>query len=130
MVWFITGLRHETIRLAKKQERLREHELFILNKRLSGNDEDELTEMLDTIADPSNTIIEVENLIFLQEALSLLTPRQQQIIKAIIMEEQTESVVAIKLGISQSAVHQVKERALNQLKKHFVLDKPTIRSFL
>ncbi|MCS5697285.1 hypothetical protein [Desulfofundulus thermocisternus] len=30
MAWFITGLRHEAIRLAKKQKRLRERELLIL----------------------------------------------------------------------------------------------------
>ena len=125
MAWFITGLRHEAIRLAKKHKRLQDHELLILNNRLSQNMEDDATEMLDTIVDTNDALMEIENSIFLQEALSLLTPKQQKVIRATVLEGQTENEVAIKLRISQPAVNQMKERALNKLKKHFVLDKST-----
>jgi len=117
MAWFITGLRHEAIRLAKKQKRLREHELLILNSPLSQDTEDEETEKLDTIAAADDILAEVENSLFLQEALSLLTPQQQKVITAIVLEERTEQEVAIELGMSQPAVHQMKERALNRLRK-------------
>ncbi len=125
MAWFITGLRHEAIRLAKKHKRLQDHELLILHNRLSQNMEDDATEMLDTIVDTNDALMEIENSIFLQEALSLLTPKQQKVIRATVLEGQTENEVAIKLRISQPAVNQMKERALNKLKKHFVLDKST-----
>lgn len=39
MAWFLTGLRHEAIRLAKKHKRLQEHELLILNDLLSQDAE-------------------------------------------------------------------------------------------
>jgi len=127
MTWFVTGLRHEAIRLAKKHKRLQEHELLILNDLFSQDAEDEMTEMLDTVAAKNDTLTEVEDAIFLQEALSLLTPQQQKIIAATILQERTEQEVAEELGMSQPAVHQMKERALNRLRKHFVLDEPTAK---
>ncbi|MGS0763623.1 sigma-70 family RNA polymerase sigma factor [Syntrophomonas curvata] len=125
LAWFITGLNHEAIRLAKKYKRLREHEPLILNSPMSQDYEDEVTDMLDTIADANDIFLEVENSIFLQEALSLLTPQQQKVITATVLEGRPENEAATRLGISQPAVHQMKARALNKLKKHFVLDKPT-----
>lgn len=127
MAWFTTGLRHEAIRLAKKHKRLREHELLILNEPISQDAEDEVTEMLDTIAATNDVLWEVENSVFLQEALSLLTPQQQKVIRVTVLEGRPESEAAIRLGMSQPAVHQMKERALNKLRKRFVLDKPTGR---
>lgn len=121
----MTGLRREAIRLAKKHKRLHEHELLILNDPVSQDAEDDVTEMLDTIAAANNVFLEVENAVFLQEALSLLTPRQQKVIAATVLEGRTENEAAQRLGMSQPAVHQMKERALNRLKKHFVLDKST-----
>ncbi|WP_051618280.1 sigma-70 family RNA polymerase sigma factor [Desulfofundulus thermocisternus] len=127
MAWFITGLRHEAIRLAKKQKRLRERELLILNDLFSQDAEDEETERLDTVAAICDTLTAVEDSLFLQEALSLLTPQQQKVIKATILEGHTEQEVAAELGMSQPAVHQMKERALKKLRKHFVLDEPTAK---
>mgnify|MGYP000960425717 FL=1 len=124
MVWFMTGLRREAIRLAKKHKRLREHELLILNDPISQDAEDESTEMIDTIASSNDVFLEVEDSVFLQEALSLLTPQQQKIITATVLEGRPENEAAIRFGMSQPAVHQMKERALKKLKKHFVLDKP------
>lgn len=117
MAWFITGLRHEAIRLAKKQKRLQEHELLILNNPLSLEAEDEETERLDTVAATDDIFSEVEEMIFIQEVLSLLTPQQQKVITVTVLEERTEQEVAIELGMSQPAVHQMKERALKKLRK-------------
>lgn len=117
MAWFITGLRHEAIRLAKKQKRVQEHELLILNNPLSLEAEDEETERLDTVAATDDILSEVEEMIFLQEVLSLLTPQQQKVITATVLEERTEQEVAIELGMSQPTVHQMKERALKKLRK-------------
>ncbi|MEW6274887.1 MAG: sigma-70 family RNA polymerase sigma factor [Bacillota bacterium] len=127
MAWFITGLRHEAIRLAKKHKRLQEHELLILNDLLSQDAEDEATEMLDTIAATDDILAEVEDSVFLEEALALLTPQQQKVITATVLEGYKEQEVAEKLGMSQPAVHQMKERALKRLRKHFVLDEPTAK---
>ncbi|MEW6625089.1 MAG: sigma-70 family RNA polymerase sigma factor [Bacillota bacterium] len=117
VAWFITGLRHEAIRLAKKQKRLQEHELLILNNPLSLEAEDEETERLDTVAATDDIFSEVEEMIFIQEVLSLLTPQQQKVITVTVLEERTEQEVAIELGMSQPAVHQMKERALKKLRK-------------
>ncbi len=127
MAWFVTGLRHEAIRLAKKYKRVQEYELLILNDLLSQDAENEMTEMLDTVAATDDLLAEVEDTVFLQEALALLTPQQQKVITATVLEERTEQEVAEELGMSQPAVHQMKERALNRLRKHFVLDEPTAK---
>ena len=118
MSWFLIGLRHEFFRLAKKNKRLQVSELLILN---DVNADDELTEMLDRVAAPDDIQAEVEDKIFLQEALALLTLQQQTVITATILEERTEQEVADELGMSQPAVHQMKERALKRLRKHYFL---------
>lgn len=84
--------------MAKKHKRLQEHELLILNDLLSQDAEDGITEMLDTIAAPNDTIIKVEESVFLQEALALLTPQQQKVVTATVLEGQTEREVAEQLG--------------------------------
>ncbi|TEB15568.1 RNA polymerase sigma-B factor [Pelotomaculum sp. FP] len=122
MAWFMTGLRREAIRLAKKHKRLREHELLILNDPISQDAEDEVTEMIDTIASSNDVFLEVEDSVFLREALSLLTPQQQKIITATALEERPENEAAIRFGMSQPAVHQMKERALKKLRRHFIED--------
>ena len=127
MAWFMTGLRRESIRLAKKHKRLREHELLILNDPISQDAEDESTEMIDTIASSNDVFLEVEDSVFLQEALSLLTPQQQKIITATALEELPENEAAIRFGMSQPAVHQMKERALKKLRRHFIEDKPKVK---
>ncbi|ADL08940.1 DNA-directed RNA polymerase specialized sigma subunit, sigma24-like protein [Thermosediminibacter oceani DSM 16646] len=75
MAWFITGLRHEAIWLAKKHRRLKEHELLILNNLISQDAKNDETERLDTVAATDNILAEVEEMVFLQETLSLLTPQ-------------------------------------------------------
>ncbi len=122
MAWFMTGLRREAIRLAKKHKRLRKHELLILNDPISQDAEDEVTEMIDTIASSNDVFGEVEDSVFLREALSLLTPQQQKIITATALEGRPENEAAIRFGMSQPAVHQMKERALNKLRRHFIKD--------
>lgn len=124
MAWFITGIRHEAIRLGKKNKRLKEHELLILNDSISQDTDDEVTEMLDTIAAKSDILAAVEDTVFIQEALLLLTLQQQKVLMSTVLEGRTEQEVAEQLKISQPVVHRLKERALKRLKKHFVLDKP------
>ena len=127
MAWFMIGLRRESIRLAKKHKRLREHELLILNDPISQDAEDEVTEMIDTIASSNDVFLEVENSVFLQETLSLLTPQQQKIITATVLEGRPENEAAIRFGMSQPAVHQMKERALKKLRRHFIEDEPKVK---
>ena len=94
--------------MSKKHKRLRDHERLILNDLISKNAEDEVTEMLDTIAAANDTLTEAEDVVFIQEALSLLTPQQQKVIVATVLEECTEQKVAEQLGISQPVVHRLK----------------------
>lgn len=117
----------EAIRLTKKYKRLREHELLILNDLLSHDAEDETIEILDTIAAPDDTLAEVEDSVFLQEALALLTSQQQKVIVATVLEGRTEQEVAEQLGIEQQVVNRLKSRGVKRLKKYFALDEPTAK---
>lgn len=95
-----------------------EHELFILNEQVSRNADDEKVEVIDTLSSPQNSFDEAESSIFLQETLSLLTLQQKKVITATVLEGKTEYEAAKRLGMSQPAVHQMKERALNRLRNH------------
>jgi len=119
MAWLITGLRHEAIRLAKKHKRQQEHELLILNTQVNPDVENNASEKLDFIAAKNDTSSEVE------DALSLLTPQQQKVITAIVLEGRTEQEVAEQLRIAQPVTHRLKKRALQRLRKYFIPDKPT-----
>lgn len=125
--WFLTGLRREAIRLAKKQKRLLEHELLILDELLRKNPEDEELQMLDVLTAKNDTIAEVESTLFLEEVLSLLTPDQKKVINATVLEGFTERELASEMGIARQSVNKLKERALNRLRKHLVLDEPTLQ---
>lgn len=126
LVWILTGLRHEVSRLAKKHRRLKEYELLILDSPVDyGVSDNEEISMIDTLAMAADVLSEAEDSLFIQEVLSLLTPQQQKVITATILEGLTEREVASKLGLSRSAVHSLKKHALSRLQKHFVLDKPT-----
>lgn len=125
MAWFVVGLRNEAIRLAKKHKRLREHELLILNQRLRDDAAGEVVaEMIDTVAANANTLAEVEQNLFVEEMLSLLTPPQKKVIQATILDEVTEQELANEMGVSKQAVSRMKERALKRLRKYLILDKP------
>ena len=125
LAWFITGLRREAIRLAKKYRQLDERELLILDEPMVDQDLPEKLSMLDTIAAAVDVADEVEGSMLVRDVLSLLTPLQRAVITATVLEGATEGETARRLGISQHAVHKMKERALRRLRKYFVLDEPT-----
>jgi RNA polymerase sigma factor (sigma-70 family) len=113
--WYITGIKHEVLRIAKKRQKLKQHEVLILNKPIDDS-EGESIEMIDTIADSSNTVSKIEEKIDIEQVLSHLTFKQQKVIKMIFLQEKTEKEVAEKLRISQPAVHRIKNRALRTMK--------------
>ena len=101
---------------------MREHELPILNEPLrKGGGKN--GEMLDTLVAKSDTLAQAEENIFLQEAFLELTPLQKKVIAGAILEGSTEQEIAQEMEISHQAVHRLKERGLNRLRKRFVLDK-------
>ena len=116
--WFLTGLRHETIRLAKKKKNLRQRELLILNETVTNYAGRQISEMIDTISDEVDTLSKAEESVFIQDTLSVLTKHQKAVIKATILEDATEEQVAKELGVSQPAINMMKKRALDKLKKH------------
>jgi RNA polymerase sigma-B factor len=124
LAWFITGLRREAIRLAKKYRQLDERELLILDEPMVDQDLSEKLSMLDTIAAAVDVAAEAEGSVLVQDALSLLTQLRRAVITATVLEGATEGEGAARLGMSQQAIHRVKERALSRLRKYFVLDKP------
>ena len=81
--------------------------------------------MLDAVAAITDTFAEVQDSIFVEEAFSLLTPKQQKVIRTTVLAETTEREVANEMGVSKQAVNRIKERALKRLRKKLVLDEPT-----
>lgn len=123
--WFLTGLRHEAIRLAKKHKKMRQQELFILNEQVrNDHGDDDFCFMSDRLIADSDTPAEAEERIFLHEAFLLLTALQKRIIVETILEGATEMEIAKRMNISHQAVSRIKERGLKRLRKQFVLDKP------
>lgn len=122
--WFITGLSREAIRLTKKYKGLQEKELLILNDQVRKEEGGGgLGELVDTLAAKSDTYAEAEENIFMQEAFLVLTPLQKEVIVGIVLEGRTEQEVAREIGITRQAVHRLKERGLNRLRKKFILDR-------
>lgn len=78
--------------------------------------------MLDAIPALVDVPGEAEGMVFVQEALLLLTPQEQRVVQATILDGFTEREAAKKLGISQPVLHRAKERALNKLRKALVLN--------
>ena len=122
LAWIETGMRREAVRLAKKRRRLKEHEFLILDGPADVSDGK--VAMVDTIAAAVDVSGEAEGSVFVQDALSLLTPLQREVITATVLAGDTEKEAAVRLGISQQAVHRVKKRALSRLREYFVLDEP------
>lgn len=120
--WFITGLRREAVRLAKKQKRLQQNEQLILNASLQKDSESEIEELVEILAAKYHSLSEIENKLFLQEALSLLTEMQKIVIIETILEGYSEQEVAKQLGISQPVVHRMKKRGLKRLRKHYTFE--------
>jgi RNA polymerase sigma factor (sigma-70 family) len=112
VAWFVTGIRQEGARLARKREILRQRELLILNAPAEEDGED----MLYLLAAHSDTASEAEYHVFLETALSLLTPKQRTVIIATVIQGVPEHVLAEQLGITQQAVHRLKSRALKRLR--------------
>lgn len=81
--------------------------------------------MVDTIAAEVDVSSKAEESVLVQDALSSLTSLQKEVIVATVLEGATEKRTAMRLGMSQQAIHKVKERALNRLRKYFILDEPT-----
>lgn len=79
-------------------------------------DGDKLT-MIDVIPAAVDVPGEAEGMVFVREALLLLTPQEQRVVKATILDGFTEREASKELGISQPVVHRAKERALNKLRK-------------
>jgi RNA polymerase sigma factor (sigma-70 family) len=75
--------------------------------------------MLDAIPAAVDVPGEAEGMVFVQEALLLLTPQEQRVVQATILDGSTEREAAKELGISQPVVHRAKDRALNKLRQYF-----------
>jgi len=115
-----TVIENAAKKIAKKQARVREHELLVLNKQIGEDADDSATEMIDTIASSNNTSAKAEESAFIQDALALLTPLQQKVVLSTVLHDQKEKEVAEELGISQPAVHHIKRRALQKIRKHLI----------
>jgi RNA polymerase sigma-B factor len=111
--WYITGIKREALKIAKKQQCLKKREMLILNRPICDQEGDSI-EMIDTIADVNNVVLKIEEKINIEQVLLHLTLKQQQVIKMIFYQEMTEKETAEKLGISQPAVHNIKKQSIKK----------------
>lgn len=116
IAWFCIGLRREASRLAKRHRRLKNRELLILDAPRWNNENDD-TIMADTIPSTVDVFKKAEETLFIRDLLSALTPLQKKVVVATVLVGTTEREVALKLGMSQVAIHQLKVRALSKLRK-------------
>lgn len=117
--YFTTVIENATKKLGKKQQKLKENEMLTLNQRISEDIEDVATEKVDMLISKNDTLKQVEQSLFIEEALSLLTPQQQKVIITTVLKDQKERYVAEEMDISQQAIQQIKKRALNRLEEYF-----------
>ncbi len=113
--WFNTSLSRETIKLAKKHERIKQNELLILNAPIQNSDNDS-EELLDVIQ-LSHNILETtvcENLMT-KKILSVLTERQRIVIILNIIYGYSESEIAKMLNVSQPSIHKSKASAVEKI---------------
>jgi len=113
--WYITGIKRKAYKITKKQQNLKQHEVLILNKSVDDM-EGNSVEMIDIVADCDNVVAKIEDRINIEQMLSHLTLKQQQLIKMIFFQELTEKRAAERLGISQPAANKIKNRALKKIK--------------
>lgn len=117
--YFTTVLENATKKLGKKQKKLKENELLLLNQRIGEDTKNELTEKIDMLVSTDDISQQVEQSFFIEEALSLLTSQQQRVVTETVLKDRKEQDVAKEMGISQPAIHHIKNRALEKLRKHY-----------
>jgi len=117
--WYLTGIKRKASKIAKKQQNLKRHEMLILNKSVNDT-EGNSVEMIDIVADCNNMVSKIEDKINIEQVLSHLTFKHQQVIRMIFFQELTEKGAAEKLGISQPAANKIKNRALKKMKKYMM----------
>ena len=69
------------------------------------------------------TDIRIIDHVALQEAWRTLTPREQDVITATIIEGQSQVSVAHRLGVSSPRIHQIQARALARLRDALTEDR-------
>jgi len=120
VAWAAIGIRHEAIRLAKKESIRKRREALILDAPAPPNqDGAQGSRIIDGIAASDNIEEEVLGRVTIEEALDMLTPAQKQVIKAVIIRGLPERKVAEALRISQPTVNRLKQAALRRLRPCF-----------
>ncbi|TEB14062.1 RNA polymerase sigma factor SigB [Pelotomaculum sp. FP] len=93
---------------------------MLLNGPTPQNTASDKLTMLDSIPAAVDVPGEAEGILFIQEALLLLTPQEQRVVKTTILDGFTEREAAKELRISQPVVHRTKERALKKLRQYLI----------
>lgn len=121
LAWIATGMRHEAIRLSKRNRRRNKHELLILDRPLTNpnNPSEHYGSMTDLIPTVSDTQQEVENRLLTGGALRALTESQRKVIIGVIVQGHTERTIAQSMGISQSMVNRLKHAGLKRIRLDF-----------
>lgn len=91
-----------------------------LNQRI-GHGETEIMDLL--VGEELNLlgdIIEKENNLELKKALSILTPRQRQVIKLFYEEDMSIGDIGVKLGVAYRTVVNTKTRALEKMENYLI----------
>jgi RNA polymerase sigma-70 factor (ECF subfamily) len=88
----------------------------VLDRRSWVISGDELLDLPDGAATPSEALRAKEEQALIEQALTDLSPRDQLVIRLLFFEERGLGTVAKMLGVSEANIHSVKHRALQRLK--------------
>lgn len=115
VAWGIAVLRHAMADIRRRELRLREHELLILDAPVpgSGEDEDE-TGAERTVAGALSTEDQAIGDVAAMELLSALTERERTAV-VLLADGYSEREVGLRMGISDRVVRRLRDRARQRL---------------
>ncbi|RKL61728.1 sigma-70 family RNA polymerase sigma factor [Thermoanaerobacteraceae bacterium SP2] len=120
VIWVKNSMKYAVERLADKYETYSKTQLSILICPVYDDNEEE---MIDRVADENVDIAEeICSDMEAQKKLSRLPKKQKATVIYTILSGYSEAETAKKMRISQQAVHKLKQRALENLRKEYLKD--------
>lgn len=120
-----TGIKREAYRLHRKNNKINNAELLILDKPLNADDSNN-SELMPLDIIPSDDSIDglIDELSF-EQLLSILNTHEKIIVRLTIKNGVPQKQIADMLGMSQQTVSKYKQRAFRKLKEYILHEKET-----
>ncbi len=121
------GIRREAYRLHRKNSRIKQNELLILDKPVYGDDTcDNILIPLD-IVPSGDTMDDLIDELSFEQMLLILNKYERMIVRLTIKKGIPQKQIAGILGMSQKTVSKYKRKAYDKLKEYVLHDKEMIK---